>query len=406
MGAALDEVEDVPHRGEVVLPGGFEAVEYASGVRRLRWRLREEIDLDEVERLPEPRRRPRLERVLGEIVNLEGPVLTAPERAALIRQVIDEEFGLGPLEPLLADRTVTAIMVNGARELFVERGGLLHRVSAAFSDDDTLLETIERITGQDVGRHRPTLGTRLAVGERVTITMPPVSAGPTLTIRRFRRSFTLDELVLAGAADAATVMLLGSLVRARLTLLVTGGPRSGTSTFLNAAGGLIPPGERVVTVEETAELRLAHDHVVALEGEDVGALAGVALGMRPDRLVIGEVRPRHARHVLETVADGMDGVLMAAHARGPGEALRRWESPGGVPAEAVWEAVDAVVHLERGRDGVRRIGHAAAVDHEARTLRTFTAFEPSDQGFVHSPLPRETTGRIEAAGESVPTPFA
>src|ERR687894_402108 len=231
-----------------------------SGVSYYRRRLLEDVDLSEFGTLSEPQRRARLERVVGRMVSREGPVLTTAERTRLIRRVIDEAIGLGVLEPLLADPTVTEIMVNGIDEIFVEREGRLQKADISFSDEAQLYQTIDRIVSQvnrRVDESSPMVDARLPTGERVNVIIPPLALrGPTLTIRRFPRLFTLDQLCQMGSVDKDSVALLRALVKARLNVVISGGTGAGKTTMLNALSAAVPATERIITVEDNAELRL------------------------------------------------------------------------------------------------------------------------------------------------------
>ena len=217
---------------------------HGDGVSYYRRRLLEEVDLSEFATLSEPQRRARLERVVGRMVSREGPVLTTAERTRLIRQVIDEAIGLGVLEPLLADPTVTEIMVNGTDEIFVERDGRIQRADIRFGDEAQLYQTIDRIVSQvnrRVDESSPMVDARLPSGERVNVIIPPLALhGPTITIRRFPRLFTLEQLVGLGSIDRPTERLLRSFVRARLNVVISGGTGAGKTTLLNALSAAVP----------------------------------------------------------------------------------------------------------------------------------------------------------------------
>src|SRR5919199_5790797 len=214
------------------------------GVDYYRRRLLEEVNLSEFSQLSEPQRRARLERVVGAIVSSEGPVLSTAERTRLIRRVIDEAIGLGVLEPLLADPSVTEIMVNGPDEVFLERDGRLERADITFTDEAQLYQTIDRIVSQvnrRVDESSPMVDARLPTGERVNVIIPPLALkGPTLTIRRFPRLFTIDELVSIRSMDQPTADLLRALVKAKLNIVISGGTGAGKTTLLNALSSAVP----------------------------------------------------------------------------------------------------------------------------------------------------------------------
>lgn len=267
------------------------------------WRqqLLDEINLDDLAALDTAQRRARLEKVTGHILSRQGPVLSSRERASLIRRVVDEALGLGVLEPLLGDPSVTEIMVNGPNDVFIERAGRVQRVESAFANEDQLLQTIDRIVAQvnrRVDESSPMVDARLPTGERVNVILPPLSLiGPVITIRRFPRAYRLEELMNMGALDTPTGLLLAALVRARFNVVISGGTGTGKTTFLNALSGFVPSTERIVTIEDSAELQLQQEHVIKLESrpaniEGTGQitirdLVRNALRMRPDRIIVG-----------------------------------------------------------------------------------------------------------------------
>jgi len=316
---------------------------------------------------------------LAALVEREAGVLAPADRVELARLVRERAFGLGPLEPLLGDPTVEEVMVNGLAPVFVERRGRIEATGVAFASEDELRHTIERILGplgRRVDEAQPLVDARLPDGSRVNVVIPPLALdGPTLTIRRFRRrGFAPSELVAAGTLDAELMELLDACVRARASVLVSGGTGSGKTTTLGTLSGSIDPAERIVTIEDAAELKLRQPHVVRLEARPanleghgevtIRQLVRNALRMRPDRIVVGEVRGAEALDMLAALSTGHEGSLTTVHAGSPEEALRRVETLAlmadtGLPHAAVRElvagALDLVVHQERGRDGVRRI---------------------------------------------------
>jgi pilus assembly protein CpaF len=322
------------------------------------------------------------------LVDTEAGLLDAATRAELVARVAERSFGLGPLEPLLADPAVDEILVNGVgpdRAVWVERQGRLEATSVWFASEDDLRHAIERVLaplGRRVDEAEPLCDARLPDGSRVNVVLPPLAVdGPVLTIRRFRpRGFSADDLVALGTWTAPLRELLGQAVRSRLNLLVSGGTGSGKTTTLNALSGFVPDGERVVTIEDTAELRLQRPHVVRLEARPASVegrgevtirrLVRNALRMRPDRIVVGEVRGPEALDMLGAMSSGHDGSLCTVHAGSPEEALRRLETLAlmagvGLPHAAVREqvasAVDLVVHQARLADGARQVVAVAEV---------------------------------------------
>lgn len=402
-----------------------------------RERLLEEIDVDELARLSPSQRRVRLERVLSRLLSVDGPVLSARERGALVQRITDDALGLGVLEPLLADESITEIMVNGPDDVFVERYGKVERVPARFASAEQLYQTIDRIVSQvnrRVDESSPMVDARLPSGERVNVIIPPLALdGPTLTIRRFPTPFRMGELVDRGTLDVTTASLLGACVRARLNIVVSGGTGSGKTTFLNALSGLIPDHERIVTIEDAAELSLQQGHVVRLESrpanvEGRGAVAirdlvRNALRMRPDRIIVGEVRGGETLDMLQAMNTGHDGSVATVHANTARDALGRLETlasmseldlPSATLRDQINSAIDLVVHLERAQDGTRRVLEVQAVTSQRReeyTLTPLMRFVSEPLGpdrtvagrFVPEPVPADLLERLHRAGETVLT---
>jgi len=316
---------------------------------------------------------------IRELVDREAGLLDAGARERLATRIAERSFGLGPLEPLLGDPTVDEVMVNGPGQVWVEREGRIEATAACFADESELRHAIERILaplGRRVDEAEPLCDARLPDGSRVNVVVAPLALdGSVLTIRRFRpRGFGPDDLVANGTWVAPLHDLLRSAVRARCNVLISGGTGSGKTTTLNALTEYIEAHERIVTVADAAELRLRHPHVVRLEARPaslegrgevtVRRLVRNALRMRPDRIVVGEVRGAEALDMLSAMSSGHDGSLSTVHAGSPEEALRRVETLAlmagiGLPHEAVREqvasALDLVVHQARMHDGSRRV---------------------------------------------------
>ena len=319
------------------------------------------------------------------LVDAEAAALPDGEREELAARVVRLATGLGPLEPLLSDPEVDEVMVNGPAEVWVERAGRLSLTDVRFGGEKELLHAIERILaplGRRVDEASPLCDARLPDGSRVNVVIPPLSlTGATLTIRKFRRhGFSLEELVANGTVAAPLADLLARCVRARASILVSGGTGSGKTTTLNALSAAIPDDERIVTIEDAAELRLRQRHIVRLEarppnvegrGEvSIRALVRNALRMRPDRIVVGEVRGAEALDMLQALNTGHEGSLTTVHANSPEDALRRVETLAlmagvGLPHSAIREqvasAVQLVVHQARVASGERRIQSVAEV---------------------------------------------
>src|SRR4051795_6802667 len=365
------------------------------------------------------------------LVDAEAPALPDAERHELAARVVRLATGLAPLEPLLADPAVDEVMVNGPAEVWVERGGLLERVdSVRFGSDADLMHSIERILaplGRRVDEASPLCDARLPDGSRVNVVIPPLAlGGPCLTIRRFRRhGFSLEDLVAGGTLAEPLAAFLAACVRARATVLVSGGTGSGKTTTLNALSGAIPDGERIVTIEDAAELRLRQRHVVRLEARPsnvegrgevtIRTLVANALRMRPDRIVVGEVRGPEALDMLMALNTGHEGSLTTVHANSPDDALRRVETLAlmagvGLPHAAIREqvatAIDVVVHQARSADGARRIESVAEVVRVAGGTGTRELYRLRDgRPLWRPPSSGGVADRLAGAGET-PAPAA
>ncbi|MFF9848917.1 CpaF family protein [Streptomyces litmocidini] len=408
-------------------------------VAAFRAKLLEEIDLTEMSALAAAERRARLERVLGHIISREGPVLSTAERAQLIRRVVDEALGLGVLEPLLEDASITEIMVNGPDQIFIERGGRVELLPLRFASHEQLMQTIERIVStvnRRVDESNPMVDARLPSGERVNVIIPPLSlTGATLTIRRFPRAYTLHEMIGLGSLDEQMLLLLSGLVQAKFNLIVSGATGTGKTTLLNALSGLVPDGERIITIEDSAELQLQQSHVIRLEArppniEGRGAisirdLVRNSLRMRPDRIIVGEVRGGETLDMLQAMSTGHDGSLATVHANSAEDALMRLQTLASmsevkVPFEALRDqinsAVDVLVQLTRHPDGTRRITEISVLASHGRErflLATVCRFEAQPVAadgrvygrFTYHPLPRRVAERLYLAGQPIPQAF-
>ncbi|WP_407077705.1 CpaF family protein [Streptomyces phytohabitans] len=404
-----------------------------------RAKLLEEIDLAEMSTLSPAERRVRLERVLGHIISREGPVLATQDRALLIRRVVDEALGLGVLEPLLEDASITEIMVNGPDQVFVERSGRVERVPVRFASHEQLMQTIERIVStvnRRVDESNPMVDARLPTGERVNVIIPPLSlTGATLTIRRFPRAYKLDELIQLDTLDEHMLLLLSSFIRSRFNVIVSGGTGSGKTTLLNALSALIPESERIITVEDAAELQLQQQHVIRLETRPpnvegrgritVRDLVRNSLRMRPDRIIVGEVRGGETLDMLQAMSTGHDGSLATVHANSAEDALMRLQTlasmsevevPFAALQDQINSAVDVIVQLARLADGSRKIVEICLLASHGREsfeivpVSRFDARPMSPDArvhgtFTHLPLPRRTAARLAMAGEAVPPAF-
>ena len=358
-----------------------------------------------------------LEARVRELVDSEAGGLPDEDRAALCERVLLLANGLGPLEPLLSDAAVDEVMVNGPGEVYVERRGRIERTGVAFGGEAELMHAIERVLaplGRRVDEASPLCDARLPDGSRVNVVIPPLSlSGPCLTVRRFRREgFSLRDLVARGTFAGDVAELLALCVAARASVLVSGGTGSGKTTTLNALSGAIPGEERIVTIEDAAELRLRQRHVVRLEARPanlegrgevtIRQLVVNALRMRPDRIVVGEVRGAEALDMLQALNTGHDGSLTTVHANSPADALRRIETLAlmagvGLPHAAVREqvasALDVVVHQTRLPDGSRVVESMSEVLRVAGGAGTRELWARG--GRLRAPGPGELGRRLE-----------
>jgi pilus assembly protein CpaF len=349
------------------------------------------------------------------LVDAEAAALDPETREVLTARIVRLATGLGPLEPLLADPSVDEVMVNGFADVWVERRGRIERAPAEFSSEAELMHAIERVLaplGRRVDEASPMCDARLPDGSRVNVVVPPLAVdGACMTIRRFRpHGFSLEDLVANGTMPLAVAELLADCVRARAAVLVSGGTGSGKTTTLNALSGAIPDGERIVTVEDAAELALRQEHVVRLEARPpnvegrgevtIRALVRNALRMRPDRIVVGEVRGGEALDMLSALTTGHEGSLTTVHATSATEALRRIETLAlmadvGLPHDAIRDqvgaAIELVVHQRRMPDGSRAIACVAEVVRRAGAVGVRELFVAGDGG---RPPARPADGRL------------
>jgi pilus assembly protein CpaF len=326
-----------------------------------------------------------LEQMFPRVLAEENAVISRVERARLFEQVMADILGLGPIEPLLHDETVTEIMVNGPRTIYVERHGKIEKTGLTFDNDEHLMRIIERIVaplGRRVDESSPMVDARLPDGSRVNVTIPPISLnGPVVTIRKFSKiPYTAEDLKAFGTVTPEFITLAAACVEARLNIIISGGTGSGKTTLLNVLSAYIPHNERIVTIEDAAELQLKQEHVVTLEARpaniegkghvSIRDLLINALRMRPDRIVVGETRGGEALDMLQAMNTGHDGSLCTLHANNARDALRRLETmvlmagmdlPLRAIREQVASALDCIIQLERLRDGSRRVTQVAEV---------------------------------------------
>ncbi len=355
-------------------------------------------------------------RTVTEQLALDRTPLTREERRKITREIADDILGYGPLEPFLRDDSVTEVMVNNHDRIFVERAGKLERTQAGFADNAHLLRIIDKIVSQ-VGRRidesSPMVDARLPDGSRVNAIIPPLSLrGPTLTIRKFSRDpYTMDDLINFGSVSPKAAHFLSACVRGKLNVLISGGTGTGKTTMLNALSAYVPGDERIVTIEDAAELQLQQEHVITLESRPsniegkgevrIRELVRNALRMRPDRIIVGEVRGPETLDMLQAMNTGHEGSLTTIHANSPRDALSRVETlvlTAGVdlPLRAIREqiasAFDLLVQISRLVDGSRRITHVAEVlgmESDVVTLQdVFIAKPPDEDGTGGGPQGR------------------
>ncbi|MBE3602382.1 CpaF family protein [bacterium] len=378
--------------------------EVAEGLRRLKLRvhnrLMETLDVSKLDALEPAMVSAKVTAAINETLDQDGRLFTDLDRARFVSEIKNELLGLGPLEPLLHDDDITDILVNGHNQVYVEKFGKLHATDVTFQDDQHLMLIIDRIVSQ-VGRRvdeaSPMVDARLRDGSRINAIIPPLALdGPALSIRRFgKRRYDIAALVEKGSLTAEIVDFLRALVRARLNIIVCGGTGSGKTTMLNCLSAFVPEDERIVTIEDSAELSLQQPHVVRLEtrpqnlegkGEVTQRdLVKNCLRMRPDRIIVGEVRGAEVYDMLQAMSTGHDGSIATIHANSPRESIGRLEMMmllGGfsIPQRAMRQqiasAVNIVVHVSRLSDGTRKLLKISEVSGmEGETIMMQDLFE-------------------------------
>ncbi len=355
------------------------------------------------------------EQILAE----ENIVLSRPERARLFEQISAELLGFGPLQPLLEDDTITEIMVNGAKNIYIERKGKVHRVPVTFENNDHVMRIIDRIVaplGRRIDESSPYVDARLPDGSRVNAVIPPISlVGPVLTIRKFSRNpITVEQLIQFGSVTQEAMQFLKACVEARLNIVISGGTGSGKTTLLNILSGFIPADERILTIENAAELQLRQEHVVTLESRPpniegrgeitIRHLVVNALRMRPERIVVGEIRDEAALDMLQAMNTGHDGSMTSLHSNGPRDTLSRLETmtlmagmdlPSKAIREQIASAVELICHQERMRDGTRKVTNITEVSGMEGEVITMTDIFVFEQTGVEN---GQIVGRLRPTG--------
>jgi len=349
----------------------------------------------------------------------ENFVLSRTEKSRLFEQIAAEILGLGPLQPLLEDDTITEIMVNGARNIYVERRGKIQRLPITFENDEHVMRIIERIVsplGRRIDESSPYVDARLPDGSRVNAIIPPLSlVGPVLTIRKFARiPFTVDQLVQLESITPEAIQFLDACVKSRINLVISGGTGSGKTTLLNVLSGFIPSDERIITIENAAELQLRQEHVITLESRPpniegrgeitIRNLVINALRMRPDRIIVGEIRDEAALDMLQAMNTGHDGSMTTCHSNSPRDSLARIETmtmmagmdlPVRAIREQVSSGIDLVIHQERLRDGSRKVVNITEVSGMEGDVITMTDIFVFEQlGYENNQI----VGRLRPTG--------
>jgi pilus assembly protein CpaF len=360
-----------------------------------------------------------IQELYEQVLNEENIILSRPERHRLFEQITAEILGFGPLQPLLEDETITEIMVNGAKNIYIERSGKILRVPMSFESDDHVMRIIDRIVaplGRRIDESSPYVDARLPDGSRVNAIIPPISlVGPVLTIRKFAKNpITIEQLYQFGTLTPEFLEFLRACVQSKLNIIISGGTGSGKTTLLNILSQFIPADERIVTIENAAELQLRQEHVVTLESRPpniegrgevtIRQLVINALRMRPDRIIVGEIRDEAALDMLQAMNTGHDGSMTTAHSNSPRDSLARVETmvmmagmelPVRAIREQISSGIDLVVHQERLKDGTRKvvqITEVSGMEGDVITMTDLFIFEQT--GFENG----KVIGRFRPTG--------
>ena len=398
---------------------------------RLLAELDPSIDVSEVEKV-----RGTIRDLFEQILNEESIVLSRQEKHRLFEQIAAEILGFGPLQPLLEDNDITEVMVNGAKSCYFEKAGKINRAPITFESDEHVMRIIDRIVaplGRRIDESSPYVDARLPDGSRVNAVIPPISlVGPCLTIRKFSKDpFTVEQLIDFGSVTPSSVLFMEAAVKSRFNIIISGGTGSGKTTLLNVLSGFIPNDERIITVENAAELQMRQDHVVTLESRPpniegrgevtIRQLVINTLRMRPDRIIVGEIRGEESLDMLQAMNTGHDGSLTTAHSNSPRDTLSRVETMAlmagmDLPVRAIREqiasAIDLIIHQSRMQDGTRKVTNVTEVigmEGDVITMQDIFRFEQTAiedgkvlGGLVPTGLRPKYMDKIEAHGIHLP----
>jgi pilus assembly protein CpaF len=427
-----------PAPGEASERGGLSLREYLELKNGIHRYLLNRVDLERVATAPDDRMRSQVFAVIQNLMSQIKIPFSDADKERLSRQILDEVFGLGPLEPLLQDPTISDILVNGAKEVYVERAGILEETKIEFKDDAHLMRIINKIVSaieRRVDQSSPMVDARLADGSRVNVIIPPLAIdGPHLSIRRFGHTpITEGDLLANQTLTAPMLALLKGAVAARLNIVISGGTGAGKTTFLNVLSGYISAKERIVTIEDSVELQLKQRHVVRLECRPADAQGKGAihprqllinsLRMRPNRIVVGEVRGEEALDMLQAMNTGHDGSLTTIHANSPRDAIARMETlatmanlhlPEQAIRKQIASAISVIVQVARFSDGSRRVTHISEITGmEADVISMQDVFLFEKQGvsaegrtvgdFTSTGIRPKFAERLKAAGFDLPS---
>jgi pilus assembly protein CpaF len=393
--------------------------DYSEIAHRVHQRLLQELDLATIAKMEHSRAREAVETAARSILPTAAPSLYGEQKELVVQRVVDEAVGLGPLEPLLRDPSISEVMVNAPNEVYYERDGIIYESDAHFHDADHIMRIVDRILaplGRRVDEASPFVDARLPDGSRVNVIIPPlIPRSPTVTVRKFRPDkYTMEDLVANGTLTQALAELLENCVRLRLNTIISGGTGTGKTTLLNALSSFIPERERIITIEDPVELKLQQRHVISSEARPPNIegrnevtqrdLFRNSLRMRPDRIIVGEVRGAEAFDMLQAMNTGHEGSLTTVHANSPRDALWRIENmvllagldlPVRAIREQVSSALHLVIHVARFPDGrrrVTRVSEVAGMEGDTVTMQDLFRFDQTEI---------DQDGRIE--GELRPT---